>query len=44
MEIGKVDNIIQRGKSILIEDLSENDAVTYSHVRKIHLQEVGNQL
>ena len=44
MEIGKVDNIIQRGKSILIKDLSENDAVTYFHVRKTHLEEVVNQL
>ena len=31
-------------KRILIEDLSVDDAVTLSCFRKVHLQEVANQL
>ena len=44
METGIEDNTIQWGKRILIEDLSEDDAVTHLCFRKIHLQEVANQL
>ena len=44
METGIEDNNIQWGKRILIEDLSEDDAVTHFCIRKIHLQEVANQL
>jgi hypothetical protein len=44
METGIEDNTIQWGKKILIEDLSEDDAVTHFCFRKIHLQEVANQL
>ena len=44
METGIEDTTIQWGKRILIEDLSEDDAVTHFCFRKIHLQEVANQL
>jgi hypothetical protein len=44
METGIEDNTIQWGERILIEDFSEDDAVTYFHFRKVHLQEVANQL
>ena len=37
-------NTIQWGKRILIEDLSEDDAATHFCFRKVHLQEVVNQL
>ena len=44
METGIEDNTIQWGKRILIEDLSEDDAVSHFLFRKVHLQEVANQL
>ena len=44
LELLEEDNTIQWGKRILIEDLSEDDAVTHLCFRKIHLQEVANQL
>jgi hypothetical protein len=44
METGIEDNTIQWGKRILIEDLSEDDAVTHLCFRKVHLQELANQL
>ena len=37
METGIEDNTIQWGKRILIEDLSEDDAVTHFCFRKVHL-------
>ena len=37
METGIEDNNIQWGKRILIEDLSEDDAVTHFCFRKVHL-------
>ena len=43
METGMDDNSMQRGKKILIDDLSEDDAVTHFWFRKVHLQEVANQ-
>ena len=44
METGMEENIIQCGKNILIEDLSEDDAVTHFHFRKVHLQDAANQI
>jgi hypothetical protein len=44
METGIEDNTTQWGKRILIEDLSEDDAVTHFCFRKVHLQEAANQL
>ena len=44
METGIGDNTIQWGKKILIDDLSEDDAVTHFQFRKVHLQEVAKQL
>ena len=44
METGMEDNTIQWGEKILIEDLSKDDAVTHFQFRKVHLQEVANQL
>ena len=44
METALEGNTIQWGKKILIEDLSEDDAVTHFQFRKVHLQEVANQL
>ena len=44
METGMEDNTIQWGGKILIEDLSKDDAVTHFQFRKVHLQEVANQL
>ena len=44
METGMEDNTIQWGKKILIDDLSKDDVVTHFRFRKVHLQEVANQL
>ena len=44
METGIQNNTIQWGKRILISDLSEDDAVTHFCLRKVHLQELANQL
>ena len=44
MVTGMQDFTIQWGKRILIEDLSEDDAATHFCFRKVHLQEVANQL
>ena len=44
METGMEDNSTPWGKKIWIEDLSEDDAGTHFWFRKVHLEEVANQL
>ena len=44
MEIGMEDNTIQWGKKLIIQDLSEDDALTHFRFRKVHLQEVADKL
>ena len=44
MEIGMEDNTIQWGKRLIIQDLSEDDALTHFCFCKDHLQEVADKL
>ena len=44
MEIGMEDNTIQWGKKLIIQDLSEDDALTHFCFCKDHLQEVADKL
>jgi hypothetical protein len=44
METGKEDNTTQWGKRLIIQDLSEDDALTYFYFCKVHLQEVADML
>ena len=44
MEIGMEDNTIQLGKRLLIQDLSEDDALSHFCFCKVHLQEVADKL
>ena len=44
IEIGMEDNIIQWGYRLLIQDLSEDDALTHFCFCKVHLQEVADKL
>ena len=44
METGMENNSIPCRKNIFIEDLNEDDAVTHFCFRKVHLQEVANQI
>ena len=44
VETGMDDNTIQWGKRLLIQDLSEDDALTHFHFCKDHLQEVAEKL
>ena len=44
METGMEDNTIQWGKRLIIQDLSEDDALTHFHFQKVHLQEVADKL
>ena len=41
METGMDDNTIQWGKRLLIQDLSEDDALTHFYFGKAYLQEVA---
>ena len=44
METGMEDDTIQWGKRLIIQDLSEDDALTHFHFQKVHLQEVADKL
>ena len=44
MEIGMEDNTIQWGKRLIIQDLSEDDALSHFCFQKVHLQEVADKL
>ena len=44
MEAGMEDNTIQWGKRLIIQDLSEDDALSHFHFCKVHLQEVADKL
>ena len=44
METGMEDNTIQWGKRLIIQDLSEDDALTHFCFQKVHLQEVADKL
>ena len=44
MEIGMEDNTIQWGKRLLIQDLSDNHALSHFCFHKVHLQEVADKL
>ena len=44
METGMEDNTIQRGKRLLIQNLSEDDALTHFCFCKAHQQEVADKL
>ena len=44
MMTGMEDNTIQWGNRLIIQDLSEDDALSHFHFCKVHLQEVADKL